>query len=103
MFRINLWKGVIRGSILAQRMVNFADPTCQFWLVFAGSLFGIFKKVRIILRPKLTNLIFCLPTIYVNRLARKKPETLCDSKTPQNGDSSHFGNLREIFLNGTLM
>ena len=26
-----------RGSILARRMANFADPTCQFWLVFAGS------------------------------------------------------------------
>ena len=54
---------LIRGSIMARRMTNFADPTCQFWLVFAGSPFRIFKKVRIILRPKFTNLNFRLPTI----------------------------------------
>ena len=65
-----------RGSILAWQTANFADPTCQFWLVFAGSLFQIFKKVRIILRPKFTNLNFLLPTIYINQLTRKKPETL---------------------------
>ena len=55
-----------RGSILAWRTANFADPTCQFWLVFARSLFRISKKVRIILRPKFTNLNFRLPTIYIN-------------------------------------
>ena len=60
------------GSILARRTANFAYPTCQFWLVFAGSPFRIFKKVRIILRPKFTNLNFRLPTIYINRLTRKK-------------------------------
>ena len=65
-----------RGSILARRTANFADPTCQFWLVFGGSPFRIFKNVRIILRPKFTNLNFRLPTIYINRLGRKKPETL---------------------------
>ena len=66
-----------RGSILAQWMANFADPTCQFWLVFAGSPFRIFKKVRIILRPKFTNLIFHLPTIYINWLTRKKALKPC--------------------------
>ena len=35
-----------------------------------------FKKVRIILRPKFTNINFRPPTIYINRLTRKKPETL---------------------------
>ena len=64
------------GSILARRTANFSDPTCQFWLVFAGSPFRIFKKVRIILRPKFTNLNFRLPTIYINRLTRKNLETL---------------------------
>ena len=61
---------------MARRTANFADPTCQFWLVFAESPFRIFKKVRIILRPKCTNLNFPPPTIYINRLTRKKPETL---------------------------
>ena len=72
-----------RGSILARRTANFADPTCQFWLVFAGSPFRIFKKVRIILRPKFTNLNFRLPTIYINRLTRKnlKPCGRHHSKT----------------------
>ena len=67
---------ICRGSVLARRTANFADPTCQFWLVFTRSPFQIFKKVRIILRPKFTNLNFCLPTIYINQLTRKKPETL---------------------------
>ena len=49
---------------MARRTTNFADPTCQFWLVFARSPFQIFKKVRIILRPKFTNLNFAhLPSI----------------------------------------
>ena len=60
-----------RGSILARPRANFADSTCQFWLVFAWSPFQIFKKVRIIPRPKFTNLNFRLPTIYINRLTRK--------------------------------
>ena len=28
---------LVRGSILARRTANFADPACQLWLVFAGS------------------------------------------------------------------
>ena len=75
-FRALFSCGIYRGSILARRTANFADPTYQFWLVFAGSPFRIFKKVRIILRPKFTNLNFRLPTIYINRLTRQKPETL---------------------------
>ena len=65
---------------MAWRTANFADPICQFWLVFAGIPSRIFKKVRIILRPKFTNLKFRLPTIYINQLTRKKPETLLTTK-----------------------
>ena len=83
---------------MAWRTANFADPTCQFWLVFAGSPFRIFKKVRIILRPKFTNLNFRLPTIYVNRLTRKKPETLILHKILKIFPVSSVGSYIYIYI-----
>ena len=76
----------VKAVIPCSQRLNFGPANGEFRRPNMSVLASIrrvtvpnFQKVRIILRLKFTNLNFCLPTIYINRHTRKKPETLCST------------------------